>query len=151
MIIKNLSEIDQYNPCQEAKIWLSTQTDPQSAWNNCKRGDWLWWIVRKICPPTKEQSILFANNCSNRAKGYTAAAYAADYATYAAAYAAANAANAAYDAANAAYAAAYAAYYAAYYAAANAAANAAATYAAADKENSLQADFIRSIINPFNQ
>ena len=110
--------------CEDARIWLETQPDIETAWNTCKRGDWMWWALQHLPGALPEKRILveFANWCADRAKTYAAyAAYAAD-----AAYAAAYAADAA-DAAYAAYAAAYAA----------------AAYAAYAAERLAQADWIR--------
>ena len=113
-------------PCRDALEYLETQEDIQAAWQNCKRGDWMWWALRHSTnpqnAPTKELSVSFARSCAKRAGSAAdaAAAYAADAADAAydadAAAAAAAAAYAAYadaDAAAAAYAAAYAAYAAA--------------------------------------
>jgi hypothetical protein len=110
--------IEKYYPCEEGKSWLKTQPSLKEAWVNCDRGDWLWWILRKVSMPSKEQSVCYADDCAKRAKKYakTAAAFA-------------NAAANAKTAAVAAYA---------YYAAD------AAAYGA---ERKLQADYIRSIIS----
>ena len=86
--------------CLDAVDWLETQPDLAIAWDNCERGDWLWWALRKLNNYTipKEISVRFARWCAGRANkhaAYTAdayayaAAYTADAYAYAAAYAAA--------------------------------------------------------------
>lgn len=69
-------------PCTEARDWLAGNLDAESAWANCHRGDWLWWVLRKLDLCSKELSVAFARNCAERAKEYAdddrAAAYAAD-------------------------------------------------------------------------
>lgn len=133
-------------PCQDALDWLEIQTSLASAWDNCPRGDWLWWAVQHMDGkmPTKGQSVQYARWCAKRASDYADAANEAAENAYAAAYAA--------DAAAAYYAAAYAAA-----AAAAAAAHAAADayYAAADAyadEKQAQAEWIREhISNPFKE
>jgi hypothetical protein len=63
-------------PCGDAIKWLETQPDMVTAWENCKRSDWMWWALRRMDgkTPTKEQSILFAQMCAKRAKKFAAAA-----------------------------------------------------------------------------
>lgn len=29
--------------CSDAQDWLETRSSLEEAWNNCERGDWLWW------------------------------------------------------------------------------------------------------------
>jgi septal ring-binding cell division protein DamX len=135
--LKTFTHIDllTLHPCEEGLTWANTQATMSDVWTNCPRGDWLWWLLREIQLPTKEQSVLFANNCATSTKQYTDATAADDYAAAAADTDAADT-DAAADAAAAAAAATYAA------------AADATTYAAAERLN--QANFIRSIIpNPF--
>lgn len=145
-------------PCYDARIWLKTQPDLRIAWDNCERGDWLWWALMRMSniEIPKYKSVAFAQNCKERAAAYvTAADVDAAYDVYVtaaaaaaadAAYSAADAAAAATDAA-AADAATDAAYSAAY--AAAAAADADATdadtdaYVVADAERKYQAEWIR--------
>ena len=101
-------------PCSDAKQWLDTQPDIETAWKRCPRGDWMWWTLMHLDDqyPSKILSVEFANWCAERGKKHSAraaayAAYAADAADAAAD--AAYAADAAADAAYAAYAAAHAA------------------------------------------
>jgi hypothetical protein len=134
-------------PCSEGADFAASQPDLATAWEKCERGDWIWWLARKL-GVEKETSVKFAKWCVEDAKkSAEKAAYAARAAD--AADAARAAARAAADAA--AYAAAYAAADAAAYAAADAAARAA--YAAADAAAAArkrQAVFLRTILeNPF--
>ena len=88
-------------PCSQGRNWADTQATMSDVWDNCPKGQWLWWLLRKISPPTKEQCVAWANDSAKQAKTYAAAASDAAYsaasnaasdAAYAAAYAAANAA-----------------------------------------------------------
>lgn len=97
-MIKTIEDLEAFNPCKDGLEWAKTQPSLPSVWNNCERGDWIWWIVIKVVKPEKEISIKFANFCSERAKKYSDAAAA----SYAIAYAAANPAS--YDADAASYA-----------------------------------------------
>ena len=136
--------------CPEAMRWLATQIDPATAWETCKRPDWMIWlaarrgvdrktIVRVACACART-SLRFVPEGEDRPRLAieTAERWCDDRATIEEVRAAADAAYAAYayaaaDAADAAYAYAYAAdaAYAAYaYAYAYAAADAAyAAYA----------------------
>ena len=120
-------DIFNQKPCTDAVEWLKTQPDLKTAWNNCERGDWMWWaLMHGGIELSQSTCVDFANDCAGRAKKYAAnaaawaadAAYAAAYASHAAWAAARAAANAAADASDAsAWAAAYAAADAAAYAA----------------------------------
>ena len=35
------------SPCVDASDWLKTQSDAQTAWNTCVRGDWMMWVLAK--------------------------------------------------------------------------------------------------------
>ncbi len=163
--MKPLEFCQLYKPCSEGRDFAMAHETMSEVWDNCKRPDWLFWILQQHKPLEKEQSvrlaIAFAETCLHhviesepRPKAAIDAAKAwledPTEENCAAAYAAADAAADAADAA--AYAAAYAAAdaaYAAAYAAADAARAAAdaAAYAAA---YAAQCDFIRSVItNPF--
>jgi len=39
--------IERYKPCSEAKAWLRTQPDLQTAWDTCERADWLVWALKQ--------------------------------------------------------------------------------------------------------
>jgi len=122
--------------CREAVKWLSGQVSPSVAWRNCKRGDWMLWLLGQDAPPEspeRKRLVLAACDCARLSlkhvpKGElrplhaieTAEAWARGNATLAQVRAAYDAASAAYAYADAAYAyayadaAAYAAAYAAY-------------------------------------
>ena len=63
-------------PCPEARAWLDSQPDIQTAWDNCPRGDWLWWALCHLpgALPNKEISVAFARWCARRAKKFADAA-----------------------------------------------------------------------------
>ena len=67
-------------PCSEARAWLDSQPDIQTAWKNCPRGDWLWWALYHLPStlPNKETSVAFERWCARRAKKFADADKAAD-------------------------------------------------------------------------
>lgn len=133
------SDVFDETPCEAAVVWLETQPDLATAWENCDNGDWLWWsLCESGNVPPKEISVAFAEWCADRVEKYADAARYAAYAV-AAARADADAARYAY------YAAARAARVAAYAAAAVAYTAARYAYYAADAAERLeQASWIRS-------
>jgi hypothetical protein len=38
------------NACSDAIKWASTQPDLDTAWRECKRGDWMLWLIGKTNP-----------------------------------------------------------------------------------------------------
>lgn len=134
--------------CDDAVEWCQIHGGTLAElWNDCERGDWMWWLLTKTDVPRKEQSVKFTRWCAKRVAYATYAdAYAADaadaYADAYVAYAASAAADWAADAA--ARAAAWAAAAARAAAAAAANAYAAAAYVA---ERKAQAEYIRKNFN----
>jgi len=63
-------------PCADAITWLNTQRDAATAWQNCQRGDWMWWTLRFLPGALPEQSIsiAFAQWCAQRAASWAAVA-----------------------------------------------------------------------------
>ena len=78
------SNLFKQRPCADAITWLNTQRDAATAWQNCQRGDWMWWTLRFLpgALPEKEVSVAFAQWCAQRAAW--AAAWVADWAAKAA-------------------------------------------------------------------
>ena len=119
---KHWSEALPSNVCHEALTWARNQPSATVAWRNCKRGDWMLWLLGKLSgdpdSDSRKKSVLAACACARLALPYvkkgeerpriaieTAEAWvkgelgitreqvnAAAYAVYAAANAAANAA-----------------------------------------------------------
>lgn len=40
--------INQFNPCKNGLEYYESQSDFETAWNNCKRGDWMLWIANRL-------------------------------------------------------------------------------------------------------
>jgi len=36
------------SPCIEAAEWLASQPDPQTAWQTCRRSDWMLWLLKEL-------------------------------------------------------------------------------------------------------
>lgn len=148
---KDIEKVKVLDPCKDGFAWFKEQPDFKTAWETCKRGDWMLWYAASINVDLKPLTLA-KGHCANIVRHLME-----DERSIAAVDAAIafgegritreeldKAANAAYDAvssaANAvyyAYAAAYAAYYAANAAyAASSAAYAYAAYAASAAVNS---------------
>ena len=52
--------------CREAMEWLSTQTDPQLAWESCTHLDWMIWYARQRGVDTKAL-VRIACDCARTA------------------------------------------------------------------------------------
>lgn len=80
-----IDRIEKMRACPEAIAWLRERNYPtlQEAWDNCKRGDWMLWLL----PHTGWAATNAAAYAADRAAAAVAAAYEA-----AAAYAATRAA-----------------------------------------------------------
>jgi hypothetical protein len=58
--------------CSEAIEYAKTQPDFPTAWDNCKRGDWLLWLAAKLpAQVTRQQLIFAACQCARLALPYT--------------------------------------------------------------------------------
>ena len=65
-MIRFLKSLD---ACRGSIEWAETQPDMSTAWNNCERGDWLIWLVSRVC--TNKQAItLTACACARIALQY---------------------------------------------------------------------------------
>lgn len=49
--------IDDLKPCPDAREWLLTQPDLATAWGNCPRSDWMFWLCEKRNLLTDEQDL----------------------------------------------------------------------------------------------
>ena len=48
MYIDDWEHIFRQRPCAEGQTWLNTQPDMVTAWTNCVRGDWMWWLLSNV-------------------------------------------------------------------------------------------------------
>ena len=42
------TKLEKLSACSDAIEWVKTQIDPEAAWDNCERGDWMLWIAKKL-------------------------------------------------------------------------------------------------------
>src|SRR5574338_605383 len=42
------------DPCIDAAIWAKGYTSPAKAWQECKRGDWMLWLLGKLSGKPRE-------------------------------------------------------------------------------------------------
>jgi len=139
-------------PCSDALDWVAKRKNAKEAWQNCERGDWMLWLLGKLCKtlPQRKKLVLATCACVRPALQYVKAGEERPLKTIETAEAWAKGdtritLQMVRDAAAAAAAAADAAYAAAAAAAAYAAADAAYAAAAAAREKSLKqsADIVR--------
>lgn len=46
--MKHIELLKNLDACSEAVEWVETQPDLETAWNNCKRSDWMLWLDMKL-------------------------------------------------------------------------------------------------------
>jgi hypothetical protein len=76
MIPMNLVEkIKHLHPCSKACEWLSKYTSPAKAWGECKRGDWMLWLLGKLSGEPESDSrkklVLACCDCARLSLKYT--------------------------------------------------------------------------------
>ena len=42
------TEIERFNPCEDALEFRKKYKTFRGAWNNCPRGDWMLWIAKRV-------------------------------------------------------------------------------------------------------
>jgi hypothetical protein len=61
-------KLKKLNPCSEALKWVQKQDSNQQAWNDCKRGDWMLWLIGKLSgepkSKTRKKLVLAACECA---------------------------------------------------------------------------------------
>ena len=58
-------------PCFEGAKWLRRQPDEKTAWQKCKRGDWMLWALMNYpdgCLITLEESLKLAEFAAEKIK-----------------------------------------------------------------------------------
>jgi hypothetical protein len=65
---KQIENLKKLRPCPEALNWVLEQNDPQQAWDDCERGDWMLWLLGKIAKgltsKSRKQLVLIACECA---------------------------------------------------------------------------------------
>ena len=51
---------NRYNPCSDGREFAMQFETMSEVWTNCKRSDWMFWILEKHKPLEKEQSVRLA-------------------------------------------------------------------------------------------
>ena len=51
------STIADLKPCREACEYLNTQSDWQTAWDNCPRADWMLWLLGRVATADRKQLV----------------------------------------------------------------------------------------------
>ena len=55
-----ISSLRKLGPCQDGLDFAESQPSLAAAWDNCKRPDWMFWILEQVAPLAKEQSVRLA-------------------------------------------------------------------------------------------
>ena len=59
-----IKELREMGACQEALDWCQAYPTPDEAWQACKRGDWMLWVLgREISPNSPEHKRLVFTTC----------------------------------------------------------------------------------------
>jgi len=70
-IIKNLKSLNAHTKMIE---WAKTQPDPQTAWDNCERGDWMLWLLEQLAgdlgSESRKKLVLTACQCARLSLKY---------------------------------------------------------------------------------
>jgi hypothetical protein len=62
----SISFLHKIHACDESIVYASAQSDFQSIWNNCSRGDWLIWLASLLRAP-HELVIRVSTECAKLA------------------------------------------------------------------------------------
>jgi hypothetical protein len=54
ILIQKLRDL---SACKQAIEYVRSQPDPQSAWLNCRRGDWMLWLIFRLLEKDDEQGL----------------------------------------------------------------------------------------------
>ena len=58
---KNLEKL---NPCKDAYEWAISQPSAATAWQSCRRGDWMLWLLGKQCRTAAQRRKLVLAACA---------------------------------------------------------------------------------------
>ena len=69
----NTEPLEKLNACREAIVWAAKQPEAQTAWTYCERGDWMLWLIGKMCEPNSDihkRLVLAACRCARLSLQY---------------------------------------------------------------------------------
>ena len=71
----NVQKLTELNACHKAVEWAKKQKNPQQAWDNCERGDWMLWLICKTIAgksmsDKRKHLVLAACDCTELALKY---------------------------------------------------------------------------------
>ena len=67
MSMKNhIEQLNKLGACEEAIDWAKGYKSAQTAWRYCKRGDWMLWVLGKVCDGDEmhKKVVLAACECA---------------------------------------------------------------------------------------
>lgn len=50
-------KLEKLRACNEAIVWVKTQTSAKNAWMNCNRGDWMLWLAKILDVDDKKLTL----------------------------------------------------------------------------------------------
>jgi hypothetical protein len=63
-----INDLEKLNACEDAVEWCKDYKTLQAAWNACKRGDWMLWLIGRMSGPSESASrkklVLIACQCA---------------------------------------------------------------------------------------
>jgi hypothetical protein len=59
------TKLEKLNACSSALRWVSEQKNQQQAWDDCKRGDWMLWLLGRLSgePESNKRQKLVLTAC----------------------------------------------------------------------------------------
>jgi len=62
---KETDKLKELSACREAMEWARTQSDQETAWKNCERGEWMLWLLGRLSkgPRSKSRKLLVITAC----------------------------------------------------------------------------------------
>ena len=69
-----IGKLKNLNACQDAVDWCKQYSTPEEAWNKCERGEWMLWLLGKLCGSSRSKSrkelVLTACQCARLSLKY---------------------------------------------------------------------------------
>ena len=70
----NTTRLEELGACSEAIVWAKRQESASAAWKNCRRADWMLWLLGRLSGPPESESrkrlVLCSCECARTALQY---------------------------------------------------------------------------------
>jgi len=67
---KQIKKLEKLDPCIDALEWVKKQEKRQQAWDDCERGDWMLWLLGRLCGDDRRELVSTACECARLALPY---------------------------------------------------------------------------------